>query len=68
MILRWNPVLVVLVDGREKIINELQIVSVEPLDPTSVPAALVKMSNGDNLEIQSPSYESWKNDFLQKRE
>ncbi len=51
--------LVVLESGQRKVINEAQVVSVEEAEKGF---AYLKMSNGDEIVVQSPKYEDWEND------
>ena len=65
MSLHWSPIRITLyaephAGSRYKIINELQIVSVE----REGQFARIIMSNGDAYTISDPPYESWENDLL----
>lgn len=64
---RWNPLLVILTDGTELIINELQVVSID-LELGLIPYSKIKMSNGDVLHVKSPTYKEWKNDIHIKKD
>ena len=57
--------LIVLESGQRKIINEAQVCSVE----NHVNGfACLKMSNGDELIVQSPNYEDWENDVHARKD
>ena len=55
---------VTLTSGQTMLINELQVVSVA----RDLNVAIVRMSNGDELAVVSPSYEQWENDEFIRRD
>jgi len=54
-----RPLLVTLSDGREILINEDQICSIEEWEN----GAKICMSNGSEYFCKIPSYNQWKNDY-----
>lgn len=56
--------LVQLGNGKKKLINECHVVSVEECEEGK---ACLRMSNGDEIIITSPSYEDWENDFYSRK-
>ncbi len=54
-----RPVLVILSDGEDILINEDQICSVHQWEK----GAKLRMSNGDEHFCKAPSYNEWKNDY-----
>ncbi len=61
-----QPLLLVLLadDGKKKLINEAQVVSVEEREHGN---ACLRMSNGDEIIIKSPNYEAWENDYHSRK-
>ena len=53
---------VTLVDGREVLINEVQVCTIKPDNGNAV----VTMSDGEKLVLSSPTFEEWMNDFLSR--
>lgn len=58
-----QPLLVKLADHTQKIINELQICTIEQKGALTI----IHMSNGEMLEIIDPPWEAWMNDWLTRR-
>lgn len=54
---------VVLTDGSHRIINEQQICSIQP----QTGYVLLRMSNGEELSVLSPTWEEWYNDVLNRK-
>lgn len=54
-----NPIKITLKDKSSIIINEDQIVSIRK----SCDEAIIRMSNGDELECIYPPYDAWENDI-----
>lgn len=52
--------LVKLSDGRELLLNELQVCSVDPQEDS----VLVRMADGEVFQVSDPPWEQWLNDFL----
>lgn len=60
-----QPFLVVrLKDGTTKLINEAQVVSVEKHKQGF---AYIRMSNGDEFIVETPSYDDWEDDFHSRK-
>ena len=57
-------VLIVLIDGKRKLINESQVVSIEEQEHG---CAYLRMSNGDEFVIKEPNYENWENDYHSRK-
>lgn len=55
-------VLVKLRDGGERLINEMQVCSVSPGDHFVV----LRLSDGEVLEVADPPWENWLNDYLNR--
>ena len=56
--------LIVLENGKKKLINENQVVSVEEREKGY---AYLRMSNGDEFTVQEPAYDDWENDFHSRK-
>lgn len=57
-----SAILVRLSGGRQIILNENQIASISQKDNKDI--AIIRMSNGDELEVTDPPYTSWRYDTL----
>lgn len=57
--------LVFLEDGKKKLINESQVVSVGEGKNKLVH---LRMSNGDEIIIKKPAYEDWENDYHTRKD
>lgn len=64
-----NIVLSKLKDGKIRLINEDQVCTVEPGEKLdcNIRAAIVRMSNGEELIVISPDWDQWENDLFQPR-
>jgi len=58
-----NPLVIILIDNNEVIINEDQVCSICRRDSE---CTTIYMSNGQTFECKSPAYQEWKNDLLSK--
>ncbi len=63
--MKKQPFLLVLLEnGKTKLINESQVVSVEGKNKL----VYLRMSNGDEIIIKQPAYEDWENDFHTRKD
>lgn len=56
------PLHVILTDDRQIIINEEQVCSIEPVGHV----AKIRMSNGDEWMVRSPTFAEWENDVIKR--